>query len=222
MFKNLIVNIFLVLFPIFIVGKPIDLLQYPKTTFYKADFENKLDSLKKNYGINKTLHPKYELQILIALSKYPELKNTEIEFISRKVISVMVAQPVICKLIGKRSKRKYKIIFNEDENAPIPINKATFNAQIGVLGHELGHIAYYEKVSSMKLLWDIIRYPFSKFKRKFEQETDKRAVEHDLGWQLYDWRMYCFSTNKNNKKYIENKTKYYLTPEKIYQTLIAD
>ena len=49
----------------------------PKEIF-KINYLPLQDSLKELYGNNKTFIPKLELQALIALSHYPELKNIKI------------------------------------------------------------------------------------------------------------------------------------------------
>ena len=65
------------------------------------------------------------------------------------------------------------------------------NAKVGLLGHELAHIECYEEKSNFDLLVTGLKYLLSeKFKHEFEIDTDKRTIDHGLGWQLYDFELY--------------------------------
>src|SRR5438105_740700 len=64
---------------------------------------------------NKQIPSQIEKNVLTALSFYPELKNTTIDFIFKRKIktSVMQAQPVFNTLLGKRRNRRYRINISE-------------------------------------------------------------------------------------------------------------
>lgn len=178
------------------------------------EYEPIMDSLKIELGEGKVFLPEFELQTLIALIHYPELKKTKIEFVYKKLGSTMAARPRLLTTIRRKGKRSYCIFLN-NVNPEIPIDGASFNAQIGVIGHELGHISNYETKSSWRLIADALRYPSKKFRRKFERATDQRNLDHGLFWQLYDWKMYAFHHKHADPEYLEYKRKIYLSPEEV-------
>ena len=59
----------------------------------RDSFNCKVDNLKKEFGINKTIPGEIELECLTALSYYPELKNIEIIFQFGSPVSTMVSRP---------------------------------------------------------------------------------------------------------------------------------
>lgn len=189
----------------------------------------KLQDLKKEFGTNKIIPTLYESQILIALSYFPELKNTSIEFRLKKTNTPLSSRPRLLGLLQSSNKRRYVITISEATNSilePILLKNLNFNAQIGVLGHELSHVSDYMSKGFGKmtnLLWIEI---FSKKQvDKFETRTDHICINHGLGYQLLDWSS---SVRKNlnieywrgadNLQYMTKKERY-LNPETIIQVL---
>lgn len=198
--------------------------------FTKESYSNqKLQDLKKEFGINKIIPTLYESQILIALSYFPELKDTNIEFRLKKNNTPLSSRPNLLGLLQSSKKRKYIITISEVTNSilePILLKNLNFNAQIGVLGHELSHVSDYMSKGFGKmanLLWIEI---FSKKQvDKFETRTDHICINHGLGYQLLDWSS---SVRKNlnieywrgadNLQHMTKKERY-LNPETIIQVL---
>ncbi len=191
------------------------------TIFYKKDFIGKKDSLLKLYGSNKVFMDKLELQALVALSYYPELKNVTIKFKSNKLNSTMAARPTYGSVFKRKGKRKYVITLNDKQSVNVPFDSASFNAQVGVIGHELAHISYYEKEKAGKLRRLTFKYLNKKFRAKFEKDTDKRAVLHGLGWQLYAWKSFVEHYPYVPKEYLEYKAKTYLGSAQIKALTIS-
>ncbi|TEB40289.1 hypothetical protein D0809_31370, partial [Flavobacterium circumlabens] len=71
---------------------------------------------------------------------------------------------------------------------PILLENLSFNAQIGVLGHELSHVSDYSTKGFGKMM-NLLRIELlSKDKvDAFESQTDLYCIEHGLGYQLLDW-----------------------------------
>jgi hypothetical protein len=158
----------------------------------------RLDFLKNSFGINKKMAPKYELQTLIALSFYPELTNESIVFVEKKYKLPYAARPIWTSFFPFK-KKKYKIIISTNSTEirePTLLKNMPFNAQIGAIGHELAHVAYYHKTSKRQILWDGIRYGNLKFREKFEKMTDRIALEHGLAPQLLAWNRIASPTKK--------------------------
>lgn len=161
--------------------------EFTPTTFTSGQ----LSELKNEFGTNKIIPKEYEPQILIALSYFPELKNSAIEFRIKKTKTPLASRPKIVGLLQGASSRKYIITISEQSNAllePILLKNLAFNAQIGVLGHELSHVSDYCTKGFRKLSNLLLIEIFSKKQvDQFEGRTDLICIQHGLGYQLLDW-----------------------------------
>ncbi|MES2545446.1 MAG: hypothetical protein V4548_11205 [Bacteroidota bacterium] len=184
-----------------------------------------LQELKTQFSINKIIPEKYESQILIALSYFPELKDTSIEFRLQKTNTPLSSRPSFFGLLQSSKKRKYYIVISEMSNSklqPILIENLSFNAQIGVLGHELSHISDYLTKGFIKMNTILCIEIFSKKQvDSFEQKTDKICIYHGLGYQLLEWSTAVRNNLKidnwrgaNNIR-LQSKKERYLNPETI-------
>lgn len=172
------------------------------------------DSLLALYGNNKTIPGEYLHQALLALSYYPELKDTRIEFRYSDEKTTMAARPVIGSLFCKR---RYLVLINNDPDFDgIPLDKVPFNAQVGVIGHELAHIADYESRNLWGILEVLFSYAGPRHKPHFERTTDKETIIRGLGWQLYDWAVYSMEDNPYaTEAYKDFKRRHYMSPDEI-------
>ena len=181
-----------------------------------SSFDGKLDSMRSTFGVNKQLPEEFELASLIALSYYPELKETKIKFVTKKLNSTMAARPSGLNFLRRKGKRLYKVLLN-NVNPEVPLDSASFNAQIGVIGHEFGHIVDYDSKSVFKLIFNAFGYGSKKYRAKFERATDQRTIDHGLFWQCYDFSVFVFTYKQANPAYLEYKKKIYMTPEEIIE-----
>ena len=144
--------------------------------------------LLESFGQYKVLPIGYELQALLALSHFPELKNVKIHFIVKDVGIAISSRPKISSLLRSARNRTYLIIIDTDLKGPrdaLLLKNQPFNAQIGILGHELAHTVYYLKRSFFGIMSDGLCQAGS-CRKKFESDTDKRLIAYGLGWQRYD------------------------------------
>jgi hypothetical protein len=174
-----------------------------------------IDTLRSQFSNNKFLYEKYELQTLVALSFYPELKNTKISFRRSELKTTMVARPKGMNVFRGKGKRHYIIYINDFPTAKISPDSVSFNAQIGVIGHELAHLVEYENTSSLKMLYVGLSYFNKKFRAKFERATDLRTINHGLLWQCYDFALYVHNSKNAPAEYITYKKKFYMSPKEI-------
>ncbi|MEO0473096.1 MAG: hypothetical protein AAF206_26005 [Bacteroidota bacterium] len=187
-----------------------------KILMLAADFsEEDMDTLQMNYGQNKVFIDQYKKVSLVALSYYPELKETDIEFVHQKLNTTLAARPKMGSVFKKAGKRKYQIFINNHESCEIPLDAAPFNAQVGVIGHELAHIVDYEKRNTNKIFGAGLSYATRQSKASFEKQTDRITIEHGLGWQLHHWADFVLKYSKANDKYLAFKERIYLTPKQI-------
>lgn len=193
--------------------------QNPYAEFYlqRDSFENRLDELRTEFGTNKIIPAEIETECLAALSFYPELKDTYIEFKFGKLRTTMVSRPKVNSITKTRETRHYAIVINDDpkDNGTLFWKELSFNALTGWIGHELGHIAYYREKSVPGIIIAGIRYLHPEFKRSMERQTDMIAIRHDMGFALYEGVQYTFCCSKANPDYKAGLKKYYLSLEEI-------
>jgi len=183
--------------------------------FSEIIMSQQIDTLRSLYSNNKFFYEKYELQTLIALSFYPELKTTKISFKRRELSTTMAARPKGIEVFRGKEKRHYIIYINDFPSVKIPPDSISFNAQVGILGHELAHILEYEQMSSLKIMYTGFAYFNKKFRAKFERATDQRTIEHGLLWQCYDFAIFVYSYKNAPSSYLKMKKKNYMSPAEI-------
>jgi len=126
----------------------------------------------------------------------------------------MQCRPSIPSLYGNF--RVYTITINNDLNFKgVLLKDAPFNAQIGVIAHELAHIIDYENKDIIGIIGRGLDYLSDKDKAKYEQTIDMITIRQGLGWQLYDWSDFVLNKSTASTDYKEFKRKIYMTPEQI-------
>lgn len=182
---------------------------------------NVKDSFKNEFGINKTIPVDIEKFCLVALSKYPALKDVTIIFRYRNISTTMSALPKGIRL--NRDKRKYVININKrpSKKGTARFSLLSTNAKIGLIAHELGHILYYTNRSNIQLVWDGLRYMIPRHHREIEYLADEAAIAAGFGLQLYEFNNYLLNEAKIGKKYRRKKMEYYYSLQDL-QDLIED
>jgi len=184
--------------------------------YHANDFApDDLNYLRNRFGNNKTIPQKYELQSLIALSHYPELKDIEIEFKYQKMKTTLQARPNLESIFKKAEKRTYSIIINNSDDCEVCMDDIPFNGQVGIIGHELAHILDYVNKSSGGIIRTGMEYLVSKKKEAYEKEIDAITVEKGLGWQLHSCYNFIQCKHDVSDDYKSFKRKYYLEPTEI-------
>ena len=187
-----------------------------------AILNEKLAEFRTSFGKNKIIPKEFEEQTFIALSYYPELKDSHIEFIRANIKTTMACRPTTGSLT-RRYNRKYVItIDNDDEKKGVILDDVPFNAQIGVIGHELAHIIDYENKGTGSIAKLGINYATGNYPPEFEKSIDKLTIQRGLGWQLFDWADFVLNKSKASKEYKEFKRKSYLIPEEIKKEIEND
>ena len=147
--------------------------------------------LKSTYGQNKTFIEDYEKQILITLSYFPELKDVTIIFRKKNRKTPLATRPTFLSMFRQAKKRTYVITISNkstDYLNAIIFKNLTYNAQIGVLSHELAHISEYLNKGFGKMLVIAKNELFCpKAVDKLEYSTDLSSINHGLGYQLLEW-----------------------------------
>ena len=194
----------------------------PVVAYHAKDYEQSIDSLISELGYRKELAEGFELQTLLALRHYPELKNTHIKFIIKKAFIPLASRPSMFSLLRQGDRRTYRVIIS-DKSLPqmdaVLLKNLPFNAQVAIIGHELAHAAEYETLNSYQLSAVGLLYFSGSFRASMEKGTDKRTIEHGLGWQLLEYAEHVREVSGSNKKQIDFMDKFYMNPEEI-RTLI--
>ncbi|MBX2840785.1 MAG: hypothetical protein KTR26_03385 [Flammeovirgaceae bacterium] len=164
---------------------------YQFKDYSQKEFEDSLETLRKEFGHRKKIPLKFELQTLIAISHYLELKNIRLKFkIKKKNVFPISARPGFNPLNFFRSRKNRQYLIFMEEGTSYVLNRS-FNGQVGIIGHELAHIQYYKGISSWRLIKEGIKYTKNAaFRKKFEEDTDKKAIEYGFGWQFLEFPIY--------------------------------
>lgn len=156
--------------------------------YVEIEEQTRFDSLLEDFGQNKDLPTGYELQALLALSHYPQLKNVRIKFVLDDVAIPLSSRPHWSSMLRSSRKRTYQVIMDTNMEGPrsaLLLKNQPFNAQIGIIGHELAHTVYYLNRSFFGIIGDAL-CQLSSCRIDFERNTDKRLIDYGLGWQRYD------------------------------------
>ncbi len=178
-----------------------------------------IDSLQKEYGNRKEFISDLELQCLIALSGYPELKDEQITF---KYHHIKSSGETTLKFasVFKKKHRHYIMYINNDASGKIVLlQNAPVNAQIGVIAHELAHVVDFKKRSTGGLIHWGLNYLSKKKRERCEKTTDSVAICHGFGWQLYDWIDFVLNSSTATEKYKAFKKRFYLQPHEILKMI---
>jgi hypothetical protein len=162
-----------------------------------------------------------ESEAKIALSHYPELANTPIEFKFKKHIkkSTMQAQPEFLSVFKSKKNRSYKILISEKIKIADTIyytKDMPSEIMIGWLGHELGHVMDFEQRSGLNLIGFGISYLTSKkYIRGAERRADSYAVTHGMEMYILATKEFILKKAGLTQKYVDRIKNFYLSPEEI-------
>jgi hypothetical protein len=173
--------------------------------------------------MNKIIPKIMEEKVAKALSFYPQLKETVIEFRMKENIkkSTMQAQPRWSFLWKSRKNRAYIILISNKfkiENQEFYTIDIPDEVFIGWIGHELGHIMDYENRSKLDLIVFGIKYFFSQHSiKKAERTADTFAVKQGMAEYILATKDFILNHASITQKYKSRIIKYYLSPEEIMQ-----
>lgn len=160
-------------------------------------------------------------EIKTALTYYPDLKSTAIEFKFKKKIkkSTMQARPTFGSFFRKKSKRRYVVLISETFN----ISGKTYYTKdmpkdvlTGWIGHELGHIMDYRNRNNLNLIWFGVKYLLSdNHIVEAERAADTYAIFAEMEDYILKTKNFILNHADIDKKYKSRIKRYYLSPEEI-------
>jgi hypothetical protein len=168
--------------------------QAPRKNFDPGSLpESYFADLKKEFGQYKQYPPQFEKQILIALSYYPELKNTPIRFRQRIRHTTVNTRATWPGVFESKQRRHFVVTISDSTEAmlmPLLFKNLPFNAQVGVMGHELAHVADFSRMTTLQIIEHAIKNVSAKYIDRFEYNTDAICIAHGLGYQLLFWSQF--------------------------------
>src|ERR1700733_12909343 len=140
--------------------------------------------------LNKKLPVGFESQAIEALSHFPELRKTPIRFrVKASRMTAKTRPTVISSFLPKKSRSYVITISNQSipELNPILLSALPHEAQVGLLGHELSHVADFSSKTTLRSFGDLINHLSAHWLDKMEFHTDWIAIHHGLGKNLMAW-----------------------------------
>ena len=187
--------------------------------FEKSEWQQYYDSLNTNFSSNKKFIKEFELQSLIALSYYPELKDVPITFRYLDIKTTMEVRPEFFSAIKNHNRRYVIFIGTNTHKEGVLLNEVPFNAQIGVIGHELAHIMDFEQRSVKSLFLLGLNYVTLRNHAKYEKSIDALTIKRGLGWQTLEFADYMENKSKASVRYKRFKHINYLSSSDIKEAL---
>jgi hypothetical protein len=181
-------------------------------------YSDSLQFFETKFGKNKQIPENVKAGVLVALSHYPELATTNIQFKPKRIKYTMNARPKFGNIFKKKNNRNYVVLLNNEKgkNKGMTIDSLSFSVLVAWFGHEFAHIYTYEKMSNVQITFFSIKYLFSSnYKRKVERYTDYINIARGLGKPTYIGMDYILTDKSISAKYRRKKEKFYLSPDEI-------
>lgn len=188
----------------------------PQQKFKETELLLQKDSLVQVFGKNKKIPEEYLPAFYAAVQYYPELQNTRIKFKSKNLKSTMAARPAFGSMLRSKKNRKYVVYVNTKTNNGNPLySDFTFNAKVGLIGHELAHIFHYTETGFFPLVKEGIKYRKESYKATYERATDSITIVRGLGWQVYDFTSQLHALPSVPDWYKAYKLRVYFSPKAV-------
>lgn len=174
------------------------------------------------YSKNKVIPEPIREVALEALSYFPELMDSKIEFQFKNNIkgSVMQAQPkTVSLVINNKDNRSYRIKVSRYlklEDEWIPIEELPKNVLLGWIGHELGHIKDYTDRSAVGMMHFGAKYFCSpKFITQAEVNADSYAVAAGMAHEIIALKQFILNHDRLPEEYKAKIRRLYMSPGEI-------
>lgn len=145
-----------------------------------------------------------------ALSYYPELEKTAIEFVHESIGTTLQVQPTPSTVFARAGQRTYRISINNDPDfdgvlfADVPLN-----AQIGVFAHELAHIVDYQHKNFLQMVGTALKFTNNMARSSYEQSIDMLTIYRGFGQHIWDWTYYLEEESVASASYKAFKKRIY-------------
>ena len=174
---------------------------------------------------NKIIPERIKEEALTALSFFPELWDTPIEFKFKENIkrSTMQAQPRFASFFKGKKNREYLILISNQiqiEDKKFTFDDIPSDVKIGWLGHELGHIMDYRDRTNVGMIIFGIRYLFSSRSiKKIERTADTYAIIHGMGDYILKTKNFILDNAHLSETYKDRIRRLYISPEEVMELI---
>lgn len=174
---------------------------------------------------NKIFPKSLRDEVAQALSFYPELNDTPIEFKFKDNIrkSTMQAQPRFSSFFKSKKNREYLILISRNiqiDDEEFTISDIPSDVIVGWLGHELGHIMDYSGRTNIGMLIFGIRYLFSSTHiKKVERTADTYAIAHGMGEYIIKTKDFILENADISEKYKDRIRRLYISSEEVMELI---
>lgn len=197
------------------------------TTFIKSILYFTLSMIStQNINLdNKIIPENIKKEVIEAISYYPELYDTAIEFKFKNNIkkSTMQAQPRFASFFKSKENREYVILISRNiqiEGEKFTINDIPSDVIIGWIGHELGHIMDYRNRTNVGMLIFGLKYLFSSAHiKEVERAADTYAIAHGMGDYILKTKNFILDNANLSEKYKERIRRLYISPEEVMELI---
>lgn len=193
--------------------KPILYFTFSMATAQNINFENKI------------IPENLEKEVMEALSFYPELAQTDIEFKFKDDIkkSTMQAQPRFTSFFKSKENRAYIIFISRNiqiDGEHFTMDDIPSDVKVGWLGHELGHVIDYSHRTNVGMLIFGIKYLFSSAHiKEVERAADTYAISHGMGDYILKTKNFILDNADLSEKYKERIRRLYISPEEVMELI---
>lgn len=170
---------------------------------------------------NKIFPESIKDEALVALSHYPELKDTAIEFKFKDNIkkSTMQAQPTFGSIFRAKENRRYVILISRKiqiEDESFTMDDIPSEVIIGWLGHELGHVMDYRDRTGLGMILFGLKYLFSGTHiKEVERAADTFAINHGMGEYILKTKNFILDNASFSANYKAKLRRLYMSPEEV-------
>jgi hypothetical protein len=200
----------------------IDYNQYqcPPVEFVAGENQDLIQQGKALFPNIEGLPKQFEDVFYLALYHYPELSGNFIEVVFKPIGTTLQVQPAAGFIFKRKSTRGYRIFINSNlDFEGILFKDVPYNAQVGLVAHELAHILDYNYKNSFQIIGTGLKFLNKNSRSRYEKSIDLLTVYKGLGWQLLDWAQYAMFDSKATDDYKAFKKSNYLDPEEITEII---
>lgn len=174
---------------------------------------------------NKIIPESIEKEVLEALSFFPELYDTPIEFKFKDKIkkSTMQAQPKFSSILSSKENREYIILISRSiqiDHKDFTMKDIPSDVKVGWFGHELGHIMDYRNRTNLGMIIFGMKYLFSPNAiREIERTADTYAIAHGMGDYILKTKDFILENADISESYKARIRRLYISPEEVMEII---
>jgi hypothetical protein len=174
---------------------------------------------------NKIIPKSIKKEVIEAISFYPELYETSIEFKFKDNIrkSTMQAQPRFASFFKSKENREYVILISRKiqiDGEEFTMKDIPSDVKVGWLGHELGHVMDYRQRTNIGMLIFGLKYLFSPLHiKEVERAADTYAIQHGMGDYILMTKNFILENAHLSEKYKERIRNLYISPEEVMELI---